>query len=175
KTPREGREKISTRRFHGAARPGRCLALGLDLARATSDGRTSLRFGWPSELVVIVDHRLEFLGVAFDGQHDCPFLGAIATRRDRGDNLPGIGQAETNRERSVGAEMNRFALQGHMGIRFGGAVNDQLGIDLEVEIPPWEWRRCSTAPGHRTYSGATGSRCRCETPGAAPEHRCTSC
>ena len=103
------------------------------------------------KFVVIVDHRLKFFGVAFDGQHDCPLLDTIPAGRDRRDDLTGIGQAETDGKSAVGAKMNRLALQGHVRVGLGRAIDDKLSIDFEVEVAARareERRRTGSASSH---------------------------
>ena len=81
------------------------LVLGDERFKISAAGKLGL------ELVVVVDHRLEFLGVAFHGQDDRPLLDTVGTGGDRGDDLPRIRQAEADGERSVGAELDRLTLQ----------------------------------------------------------------
>ena len=53
---------------------------------------------------------------------------------DGGDDLPAVGQAEAHREGAVGPQLDRLALQRDAGVRLGGAVDDQLGVELEPEL-----------------------------------------
>ena len=44
------------------------------------------------------------------------------------------GRLKRTVKRAVGPELDRLALQGDLGVRLGRAVDDQLGVDLEVEV-----------------------------------------
>src|SRR5438105_8673414 len=75
-------------------------------------------------LIDFMNHRLEMLGIAFDGQDDGAFLNPIGGSGDRWNNLAAVGEAEAHGEGAVGAKLDRFALETDLGGRFGGAVND---------------------------------------------------
>src|SRR5438874_13425471 len=96
--------------------------------------RAPLELSRASLLVDVVDHRLEVLGVALDRQHDRPLLDAVGARRDRRDDLPPVRQAEAHREGAVRPQFHRLALQRHAGVRLGGAVDNQFGVESEPEL-----------------------------------------
>ena len=152
---------------------------GRDAARSPERGRGSGRAasrwrasrdggGRPrparSELVAVVDHRLELLGVPLDGQDDRPLLDAVGAGGDGGDDLPGVGQAEADGEGAVGPELDGLALERDLGVGLGRAVDDQLGVDLEVEAAARAraGRRCrgSGARGRASAGGAAPRRAR---------------
>src|SRR5262245_35324562 len=82
-----------------------------------------------------MNHRFEVLGVAFDGQDNGAFFDAVSAGCGRGNNLPAVGQAEPHGEGAVGAELDRLALESDLRGRFGSAVDNQFGIELEPELP----------------------------------------
>src|SRR5262249_2601216 len=55
----------------------------------------------PGLFVGVVDHRLEFLGIALDGEHNGAFLDAIRGGRNSGNDLPAIWEAIAHREGAV--------------------------------------------------------------------------
>ena len=59
---------------------------------AASSRRSGIARTAGSELVAVVDHRLEFLGVALDGQDDRPLLDAVGAGGDGRDDLAVLGQ-----------------------------------------------------------------------------------
>src|SRR5437868_6593812 len=92
-----------------------------------------------------MNHGLEMLGVAFDGQYDGAFFDAVGGGGDSGDDLAAIGEAEAHRKSSVGAELDRLALESDLGVGFGGAVDDQLGIKLKPELAGFAVLKCAGA------------------------------
>src|SRR5262249_56905762 len=94
---------------------------------------------WPlatSLLTISVDHGFELLGVALDGEDNGALLDAVGGLGDGGDDLPAVGQAEAHGKGAVGAQLDRLALERDAGAGFGGAVDDQLGVELEPELAP---------------------------------------
>src|SRR5262249_20087887 len=55
-------------------------------------------------LVRLVEHGLELLGVALDGQDDGALLDSVGRGGDGRDDLPAVGQLEAHGEGAVGAE-----------------------------------------------------------------------
>src|SRR5262249_37368682 len=74
---------------------------------------------------------------------------------DGGDDLPAVGQGEAHRERAVGPELDGLALQSDAGVRLGGAVDDQFGVELEPEVPQF-------AAGHQPAGAEAGDRRRAQ-------------
>ena len=62
----------------------------------------------------------------------------------RRDDLARVRQAEADGERTVASQVDRLALQGHACVGLGRSIDDQLGVDLEVEVPSQrdQRRRC---------------------------------
>src|ERR1051326_3755403 len=83
---------------------------------------------------LVVEQRLQVLGVALDCQDDGPFLNAVGGVGNGGDDLPAVGQAEAQGEGAVGPELDRHALERDMGIRFCRAIDNEFGIKLEPEL-----------------------------------------
>jgi len=108
-------------------------------AAAASEGR-----GSGLKLVTVVNHRFEFFGVAFDGEDDGSFLDAIVAGGDGGDDLSRIREGEPDGEGAVGTKLNVLALKGDLGVGFGRAVDDQFGVDLEVETARDRGERAGT-------------------------------
>ncbi len=83
---------------------------------------------------VVLDHRFEVLGIAFDGQDDGSFLDAVGRGGDGGDDLPALRQSEAQGKGAVGAQVDRLALDGDPGVGVGGSKDDQFGVELEPEL-----------------------------------------
>src|SRR6266545_7215547 len=100
----------------------------------------------PAELfVAVVDHGFKLLGVALDGEDNGALLDTVGGSGDRGDDLPAVRQAKTHREGAVRTQLDRLALQGDASARFGGAVDDQFGVDLEPELALLARQECARA------------------------------
>src|SRR5262249_14766046 len=81
-----------------------------------------------------VDHRFQVFRISFHGEDNRSLLDSIRRGGHRGNDLPAIGQRETHREGAIGTEFHGLALKGDARLRIGGAVDDQLGIELEPEL-----------------------------------------
>src|SRR5438132_13414666 len=88
----------------------------------------------PNSLIHLMNHRLERLGIAFDGEDDGAFLDAVGGGGGGRDDLPAVGQAEAHGEGAVRAELDRLALERDFRARRGSAIDDQLRVELEPEL-----------------------------------------
>src|SRR2546425_11738287 len=86
-------------------------------------------------VIDIVDHRLQLLRVSLDSENDGSLFDAVGRRGHRRDDLPAVGKTETHGKGAVRTQLNRLALKRDPGVRFGGSVDDQLGIQVEPEFP----------------------------------------
>src|SRR4051812_49069893 len=132
-----------------SGRPGKSKRAGYRLPRPRVVALSSWLFrSLPSHFVhVVVDHRVEVLGVALHGEDDGALLDAVGAGCHRGDDLPAVRQVERHAEGAVRVQLDRVIVQGQVRGRVGAAEDDQLRVDLEEEL-------LHAARGHR--AGAEG-------------------
>src|SRR6266850_3541335 len=84
----------------------------------------------PGILRVLANVTFILSGTA-EGQTSAAAVGAVGRSRHRGKFVSAVGQREAERKRAVGAELDHAVSDFYFGIRFGGAVNDEFGVDVE--------------------------------------------
>src|SRR5437773_3433219 len=70
--------------------------------------------------------------------------------RSSGQFVKTIGQRKAIAEGAIGPELDWTSADGDARIRFGSAINDQLGINVEPKLPlARAWHFCAAGAGDR--------------------------
>ncbi len=93
-------------------------------------GRTVRLVAW------VAGDRLHDLRVAVNRKHNGALFGTVAAAGNHRQNVSAVGQVESDGERAIATNFDRLAPQRYPCIGLGHTVNDQFGVDLELEPLP---------------------------------------
>src|SRR6266568_200836 len=107
------------------------MAPGLQSSHVLYQWRVELRvLGMRANLAPILRAAAKF-------QPGAAAVGAVGRSSDGRQIIIPVGQCEAVAESAVGPQSDRPPADGHFRVRFGRAVNDKLGIDVEPKtLPP---------------------------------------